>query len=1166
MKSNSTDTCQEVSYMKQGLTTLRKATEHVLVCLFAAGTSAAVFAAPGEISKTPLYLTTQVQPNILMVVDDSGSMNWENLLTNGAIAAHGVSNTPENNSGTRYLDWTPDTNQERREWCVGYNAMAYNPARTYTPWVGKDKDGNAFQNSNYSSAYSDPYYKSGAENLGNKGDGAFYYPWVDANGDGRYQDGECKIDDSDIVKLKDLTSVERQNFANWFSFYRKREYVSKRALSEIISNSKARVGLATLHNNNSVGTLVKDVDDITVPIDTSAQTSKNALLKNLFRINSNNGTPLRTRLQQAGKYYDKADTPADWFFGINSPSSPIHSVANGGECQQNYTVLMSDGYWNGNSPGVGNTDGDNNSAFDGGVYADSYSNTLADVAMYYYEKDLATTYADKLPGSTIDPNKAQHMVTYTVALGVNGSLTGPGPGGGPNDPKAASFPWTQPVANTNTTVDDMVHAAYNGRGEYLSANNTDELIAALGRAFLSIDERQGSSSAVSFNSTRVDAGTFAFQAKFDSSGWHGDLLAYEIEDGLDASGNPDSSETAGEIGALQWSAATKLDARNLSSAPREIVTYNGTTGVPFRAPSNYVSPGTNELKTAQLADLMKNANYPIGTANATERAANQTYLNKIVEYFRGADTNEGVSVGQFRPRFGKRLGDIISSSPAFSGPPASRYPDTIESSVAADSYDKYVKDNTSRAPLVFVGANDGMLHAFKGNDGEEAFAYIPGLVYSADSSQGMHYMAEQNYGHQPYVDGSPTVADVYIGGSWKTYLVGAMGGGAKGVFVLDVTDPSKLKESFASSVVKFEFTDNNLGYTFSKPQVGRLNNGKWAAIFGNGYNSDPTGDGRAKLYILYLDGSGHLVLDTKKGSISNNSCADSGSDCNGLSTPFILDHTGDARIDRVYAGDLHGNMWAFDLSSSSTSNWKSAYLDSGDPKPLFRACSADTCTTATRQPITSMPVIGVHPTRRSADTWPNLMVYFGTGQYLATNDNFTTGTQSAYGIWDAGAANIDQPRTKLVQQTISNSGGTRDLTSNTVNYTTGETSSKYGWYEDFPDTGERTVIEMLVDRDVLFYATLVPENTQCSPGGTGYLMFVDRMTGGKTSFAVLDLDNNKIFDDAIVNGKSLGAIPGGLSKISSRLFTADSLGQINSYQVQTGEAKPSRRTSWSVIH
>lgn len=1156
--------------MNKRIAAVRNGAYHVLACFLAVGTSASALAAPGELSKTPLYLTTQVQPNILMVVDDSGSMNWENLLTNDAIAAHGVSNTPENNSNTRYLDWTPDDDQELREWCVAYNAMAYNPARTYTPWVGVDKDGDAFTNSNYYDAYSDPYFKSGKVDLSKDFNswGGFYYPWVDANGDGRYQNGECRINSTDRVDINTLSAAHRQNFANWYTYYRKREYVSKRALSEIISNSKARIGLATLHNNNTVGTLVKDVDDITMPVDTTARTNKNTVLKNLFRVNSTGGTPLRTRLLQAGKYYDKADTPAESFFGINSPSSPILSVADGGECQQNYTVLMSDGYWNGNNPGVGNEDGNNNSSFDGGVYGDNYSNTLADVAMRYYEKDLAPTYADKLPGSTIDPNKAQHMVTYTVALGVNGTLTGPGPGGGPDDPKATSFPWTEPVANTNTTVDDMVHAAWNGRGEYLSANNTDELIAALGRAFLSIDERQGSSSAVSFNSTRVDAGTFAFQAKFDSSGWHGDLLAFEIEDGLkdDGSGDPDTSETPGEIGAQQWSAAAQLDARNLLLKPREIVTFNGSRGVAFRAPSNYTAPVTSELQATQLADLMKNAPNALTTLDATKRAENQTYLSNIVAYFRGSSVNEGVSVGQFRSRFGKRLGDIISSSPAFSGAPNARYPDTIESSLPADSYDTYVKNNASRKPLVFVGANDGMLHAFNGNTGEEEFAYIPGLVYSASNSQGMHYLAEQNYGHLPYVDGSPTVADVYIGSAWKTYLVGAMAGGAKGIFVLDVTDPSKLKETFANDVVKFEFTHNDLGYTFSKPQIGRMNNGKWAAIFGNGYNSDPTGDGKAKLFIVYLDGSGYKVINTGVGSISSSNCENSSSDCNGLSTPFILDHTGDARIDRAYAGDLHGNMWVFDLSDTNTNNWDVEYKSGSTPVPLFQACSAEVCTPATRQPITSMPVIGVHPTRRTAATWPNLMVYFGTGQYIATNDNFTTSTQSAYGIWDAGSAYIGQPRSKLVEQTISNSGDTRDLTSHIVNYIPGNSTSKYGWYEDFPDAGERTVIEMLVDRDVLFYATLVPENTQCSPGGTGYLMFVDRMTGGKTSFAVLDLDNNKIFDDAIVNGKSLGAIPGGLSKISSRLFTADSLGQINSYQVQTGEAKPSRRTSWSVIH
>ncbi|BFM10421.1 type 4a pilus biogenesis protein PilY1 [Simiduia litorea] len=1134
--------------------------QYVAVIFCSSGVGMNAYAAPGELSKSPLFLTSEVPPNILMVVDDSGSMDWENLLTNDAIAAHGVSNTPESNSGTRYLNFNPSSNQERRELCVAYNAMAYDPSRVYSPWVGNDKDGNPMVNSVVTSARTDAFEKTGSVNLTSH----WYYEWVDDNGDGRYQNNECKISDSDRKFVSSMTAAQQTNYANWYTFYRKREFVSKRALSEIITNSKARMGLATLHNNNSVGTLVADIDNISTPVDATAVANKSALLRNLFRINSSGGTPLRRTLEEAGKYYEFGQNPGNSFFGQDASTSPILSVANGGECQQNYTVLMSDGYWNGGNPSVGNTDVATNSAFDGKSYGDAFSNTLADVAMHYYERDLAPGYANKLPGSALDPNTAQHMVTYTVALGVNGSMTGAGVGGGPTDPEVA-FAWPQPVANTNTTVDDMVHAAWNGRGEYLSANNTDELIAALGRAFLSIDERQGSASAVTFNSTKIDTDTYAFQAKFDSSGWHGDVLAYELEDGLDSSGNPDPTEVVGAIGPQQWSAADRLDARNLLTDPRQIVTFNGTTGIPFRAPLLYTTPAANELQPAQINDLLSSAAYPANTAVAAQIALNQVYLTQIVDYLRGVDTNEGVATGKFRRRFGKRLGDVVNSAPVFVAAPSSGYPDKIQSSNVSDSYDAYIKSNLTRTPMLYVGSNDGMLHGFDAETGDETFAYVPGLLYSTLPSEGLHYLAEQNYAHQPYADGSPVVGDVFISGSWRTYLVAGLNRGGKGIYVLDVTNPSTLTESFAANIPKLEFTHNNLGYTFSRPQIGRMNNGKWAAIFGNGYNNDPNGNGKASLFIVYLDGTGYKEITTGQGSIVSNNCANASSDCNGLSSPFILDHTGDARIDRAYAGDLHGNMWVFDLTDSNANNWGVAYVNGSDPAPLFQACSTEPCTVASRQPITSMPVLGVHPTRRTAATWPNLMVYFGTGQYIASTDSFTTATQSAYGIWDAGQNYIGQPRSKLVEQTITNGAGGRALTDLPVNYIPGVSISQYGWFEDFPDLGERTVIEMLVDRDVLFYATLIPENTQCSPGGTGYLMFVDRMNGGESNFVVVDTNNDGVFDDDLVSGLPLGAIPGGLSKISNRLFTSDSLGQINSYGIQTGEYKPSRRTSWSVI-
>jgi type IV pilus assembly protein PilY1 len=218
-----------------------------------------------------------------------------------------------------------------------------------------------------------------------------------------------------------MTAAEQANFANWFSYYRKREYVAKRALSQIIKDSSSRMGLATLHDNNGVRTPITDVDDISTPIYTPAQTNKNNLLRQLFRINSSGDTPLRRSLEDVGEYYEgKKISDLSW------GPSPILPTDEGGECQQNFTILMSDGVWNGDDPAVGNADTDDNTDYDGGLYADGsadVSDTLADVAMYYYERDLDTSMPNNVRTILgVDPNTAQHMVTYTVAFGVDGAI------------------------------------------------------------------------------------------------------------------------------------------------------------------------------------------------------------------------------------------------------------------------------------------------------------------------------------------------------------------------------------------------------------------------------------------------------------------------------------------------------------------------------------------------------------------------------------------------------------------------------------------------------------------------------------------------------------------------------------------------------------------------
>lgn len=1127
------------------------------------------FAAPGTLATSPLFLQNgAVQPNIFFMIDDSGSMNWEVLQSTGVASIGDYSGFP--NSGN--LDITPTRNDrdEILESCAGYNVLYYNPTKTYTPWVGVDTNGDAYQDQSITSALRDPYNPgAGSVDLTDDqgfGDPPGYMVWND-DGDGVFERGECPdpadagydynnqfvATASGFSVNNVMTAADQANFANWFSYYRKREYVAKRALSQIITNSDSRMGLATLHNNNNVRTLVKDIDDITTPVDATAQNNKATLLDNLFDINSSGGTPLRQSLRNAGEY-----------FAGNSGwgASPILSAAQGGECQQNFTILMSDGTWNGNSPGVGNTDTDGAGPFDGGDYADTFSDTLADVAMKYYETDLSTL-ADKVPViAGVDENNAQHMVTYTVGFGIDGTLQ-------PDElPGEVNFTgWPQPTSNALTTIDDMRHAAFNARGKFLSAKDPQQLIDSLNNYIADIQARTGTAAAVSFNSTSLQTGTQVFQSIFDSSRWSGDLLAKNIF--------VDPVTGVASISGTAWQASTDIDGR--TPASRQLITYDSTTGsgIPF----NWASLNTaqkNDLRTDPSGSLDSEAsgvarlNYIRGERNCESGGAGTCNHPGSVTV---SDSSTFTSKS-LRPR-NSVLGDIIHSSPFFVGPPSTPYPDSIELSAP---YSAFAVSNSSRAGMTYVGSNDGMLHALDEN-GVEVFGYIPASLFSTTANAGLHYLSDPSYTHRYYVDLSPTVQDAYvnIGGtaSWHSILVGALRGGGKGLFAMDVTSPSALAADPASKVL-WEFSHNDLGFTFSDIHIGKMNNGEWAAVFGNGYNNDPTGDGHAKLFILYLDGTNitsPIVIDTGAGSLDTTTkdCANTNSDCNGLGTPKLVDLNGDGTVDRIYAGDLHGNLWAFDVSDkTNTANWVSAYA----PNPLFRACSGTPCTTANRQPIMVEPDVELHPREIEFDTRPNLLVFFGTGQYLTQADNASTQQQSFYGVWDSRVGNID--RSYLQPQTIITSsdaalGNVRTVSpTNPVNYS----SSEKGWYIDLPVPGERSVTNPLAFGSIVFFNTVIPTSSSsnmCSVGGSGWLMAVDLLTGGEPPFIPIDVNNDGVFDTSdqlasvSVVGTESSGVPAESRFISDKRVTADSTGAINIDNVRTSGPPTGARMSWSEI-
>ncbi|HID81769.1 MAG TPA: hypothetical protein EYH06_12180 [Chromatiales bacterium] len=1077
----------------------------------------AVFAGPLSTSlpNSPLILQTSVKPNILTLIDDSGSMDIETMISGtnngvyyspdarrlwtGGPRGYAYSHPASPQIYSRSIapseqfflnDGSTDALAELagiwRIWNSQYNKMYYDPTINYTPWVGID--------SSTGFAYADAPVADVAKSTGSynsywKGDknnipgfwAARYYKWDDKNGNkvvdelydaadraanlveitnpGTYEGGP---DRDDCVSDPGAPNVctydeEIQNFANWFKYYRKRDYVVKRALSDIFSSNQNRVGLATIHEDTAVSTPVRDL---------TVSTNRAQLIENLFDIDPGGGTPLRIALREAGQYYQSG--------GNIMPSgnpSPILPAGGGGECQQNYTLLMTDGYWNGSSPGVGNRDkdggsGNNNTIYDGGSHADDVSDTLADVAMKYYEIDLNTSLANQVPQNGDDNNPAQHMVTYGVSFGLTGDI----PDGQPVDRATPPSPnWPDPVtANTAETIDDLRHAAWNGRGEFLSAANPKQLIDGLTNAFQSIQGRTGGAASVSFSEAALQAGTKVFQVEFDSNDWSGDLKAFLLNSG-------------GTLGAQVWSAETQLAALvTPTSDSRKIFTYNDSTntGVAF---------SWGSLSAKQKSDL----NAAAGDAQT-----------EVLPYLRGATGDEG---GLFRNR-GKRLGDIIRSTPAFVTANPTAWPDdnAHNTGAFADYHDFVI---TVRTSAIYVGSNDGMLHGFNANTGDELMAYIPNALFSSSAGEGLHALTDKNYKHRHYVDGSPTVVDARIGGgsgaaAWKTVLVSGLRGGGRSYFALDVTNPANFDEANPTDTVLWEFTsdddpDGDLGYTYGEASIVPAEDGNWYAIFGNGYNSDR---GRAVLYMVRLDHNGAWSAgDFYKISVDS---ADNTTNRNGLATPVVIDKDGNGKSDTVYAGDLKGGLYAFDITNPASITKRKVFQ------------------TQSNQPITSAPVVAKHPSESAVATSPNTLIMFGTGQYLVVPDMTTTDTQSFYGVWDKGSATA-ATTANLVEQTLSNftSGGNtvRLLTQNDVGYSA-DSPPTQGWYFDLGlgAAGERMVVRPILRGNDIWFVTTIPDPAPCGNQGSGFLMVADARTGGSPQRSTFDING-----DGQVDGEDL---------------------------------------------
>ncbi len=733
--------------------------------------------------------------------------------------------------------------------------------------------------------------------------------------------------------------------------------------------------------------------------------------------------------------------------------------------------------------------------------------------------------------SNCQDTNAATTATYTLGSGTAATLQDPlwyaAKWGGFSDSNGNNLPDLASEWDSRTSSGD-----YGNDGipdNYFLVSNPLGLDQALDRTFTAILET-AAASAVTTNSTSIRTNSRLYQARFNANGWSGQLQSYVV------------AENGTVANASEWDASVIL--RSLvgsSSDYRTLITYGSAShgGLPF------TWSGLSG-QTAQLAALNTSA-----AGSVDNRGSDR------VGWLRGQTQFEGKSASQLRQRSAGPLGDIVASNPLYVGPPAAGYSD-----VDYTGYSAFASTWRSRTPVVWVGANDGFLHGFNvnvgnANVGKEVLGYLPSPLYS-----NLSQLTAQGYSHAYFVDGSPMAADAVVGGAWKTVLVGGLNGGGKGYFALDVTDPdTSFIQTRASSLALWEFTANDdadLGYTYNWPtkniasgqsrQIVRMNDGRWAVIVGNGYNSTA---GKAALFILFLDG-GTDGSWTGSGDYIK-LVAESSSGSNGLSTPVPFDLNGDGKVDVIYAGDLKGNLWKFDVSSSTPSQWQVAL--SG--RALFTAKDAS----GNAQPILSPPEITQHKLGGA-------LLLFGTGKYLEAADSSNTAVQTFYGVWDrTGAPGTTgvlsgspiPGRQWLQAQSVTEYAAGSTINGATINVgvriptgspvvwcnagelgncqnSSGTPTAYLGWRLDLPSSGERlTGVPQLLN-GVIYFNTFIPSPAACDHGGDGWLMALDYANGTVLPYPPFDTNGDGILSpssDVRGGGIKIGAALGGATFLRS---------------------------------
>lgn len=959
---------------------------------------------------------------------------------------------------------------------------------------------------------------------------------------------------------------EMQNFANWFAYYRKRHLYLNAATGLAVDQvTGIRVGQFAF--NNRVNVSMYDFDN------TADASNAKRLLYDLYGTKGDGGTPTRPSLEFAGKQFQRTGTGA-----------PINA-----SCQYNGAFVITDGFAS-NATAVGTYGNADNVASNrftipydqtnpnlrltteipaGNIppplaappavsvtptapYPDNWSETLADIAMYYYSTNLRPDLTvrqvpldlnDTAPDA--DRQDYLHMATYALGLGVQGFIfnrsdttalvnSNTDPYKYPPDWNANGNPTTQ--VRSPTAVDELWHATINGRGTMLSASSPEQARSGVVDIVNNVGAKGGAGAAVSVANPNLTPGdNFAYASSYNSGSWSGDInkFAIDLTTGFQSTTPIWDPSPQKQLANRETSAA---DTRK-----RIIFTYDGTTGQPFQWAN---------LSTAQKTALDNDVDI-LGFLRGNRE--------KEVEKFRsrGPRPDQSVSPPAFlnnvTPANISVLGSIINAEPVVVGAPLLRYFD--------QGYFAFRSANAGRGTVVYQGANDGMLHAFDGGTGTENWAYVPSFVYG-----NLKVLSDRNtFAHKYMVDGTPSYNDIDVSyvnpvptgtytDNWKTILVGSLRKGGFGYYALDITAAGTGTEDTQKARVMWEFPNAstpaadrlNVGYSFGRPVIVKTRAAGWVVIVSSGYNNgtntgDSGGDGQGRIWILNA-ATGAIIrsISTGEGTTTTPS---------GLAhmSAFVERPDVDALVEAVYAGDLLGNLWRFDLSGTTTASWSVTLLTT-----LKDGAGSI-------QPITTEPELGIVNRKR--------VIYVGTGQYLGDSDipgavganAFATRRMSFYGIRDdLTTPTFPNPvitplRSNLVAQTMTKSGTTASVSSNAVDFGT-----QAGWYVDFVTDGERSVTNPVLSGGVLSFTTNIPSQTDpCIPGGSSWVWFLDYSTGGR------------VVNSSTPSGQSMGNV---LSSrvVLVRLPNGDIIGLVRGSDTVTRRVDPpnnvdtttGRRMSW----